>query len=64
LKGLYASVETRACQEKYIRELSVTPVEYSTGAIENHSCGVSNRDYTRYFRGMIFSKVTFTLDGI
>jgi hypothetical protein len=27
--------------EKYVRELSVTPVEYFMGAIKNRSCGVS-----------------------
>jgi hypothetical protein len=32
-------------QEKYLRELSITPVGYFTGAIKNHSCAVSHRHY-------------------
>jgi hypothetical protein len=36
-------------------EISVTPVGYFTGAIENRSCGVNRND---------FPKVSFTLDGI
>jgi hypothetical protein len=32
-------------QEKYLRELSITPVGYFTGVIKNHSCGVSLRNY-------------------
>jgi hypothetical protein len=32
-------------QEKYLRELSITPVGYFTGAIKNHSCGVSHGNY-------------------
>jgi hypothetical protein len=45
-------------QEKYLRELSITPVGYFIGAIKNHSCAVSHRNYLvfcmakmRYFRG-------------
>jgi hypothetical protein len=32
-------------QEKYLRELSITPVGYFTGAIKNHSHAVSHRNY-------------------
>jgi hypothetical protein len=32
-------------QEKYLRELSITPVGYFTGAIKNHSRAVSHRNY-------------------
>jgi hypothetical protein len=32
-------------QEKELRELSITPVGYFTGAIKNHSCAVSHRNY-------------------
>jgi hypothetical protein len=32
-------------QEKYFRELSITPVGYFTGAIKNHSRAVSHRNY-------------------
>jgi hypothetical protein len=32
-------------QEKYLRELSITPVGYFTGAIQNHSSAVSHRNY-------------------
>jgi hypothetical protein len=33
-------------QEKYLRELSITPVGYFTGAIKNHSrVVVSHRNY-------------------
>jgi hypothetical protein len=32
-------------QEKYLRELSITPVGYFTGAINNHSHAVSHRNY-------------------
>jgi hypothetical protein len=32
-------------QEKYLRELSITPVGYFTGAIKNHFCAVSHRNY-------------------
>jgi hypothetical protein len=32
-------------QEKYLRELSITPVGYITGAIKNHSRAVSHRIY-------------------
>jgi hypothetical protein len=32
-------------QEKYLLELSITPVGYFTGAIENHSHGVSHGNY-------------------
>jgi hypothetical protein len=32
-------------QEKYLREPSITPVGYFTGAIENHSRVVSHRNY-------------------
>jgi hypothetical protein len=32
-------------QEKYLRELSITPVGYFTGAIKNHSRVVSHRNY-------------------
>jgi hypothetical protein len=45
-------------QEKYLRELSITPVGYFTGATKNHSRAVSHRNYfawqkakMRYFRG-------------
>jgi hypothetical protein len=55
-------------QEKYVWELSVTPMGYFTGAIENRSCGVSHGDYHDYFAwrkcGMSEKQVTFTLDGI
>jgi hypothetical protein len=49
-------------QEKYVRELSVTPMGYLTGAIDNRSCGVSHRDYFAWRNGD-FPKVSFTLDG-
>jgi hypothetical protein len=29
----------------FSRELSITPMGYFTGAIENHSCGVSHGNY-------------------
>jgi hypothetical protein len=32
-------------REKYLRELSITPVGYFTGAIKNHSRAVSHRNY-------------------
>jgi hypothetical protein len=32
-------------QEKYLRELSITPVGYFTGARKNHSRAVSHRNY-------------------
>jgi hypothetical protein len=32
-------------QEKYLREISITPVGYFMGAIKNHSCGMSHRNY-------------------
>jgi hypothetical protein len=32
-------------QEKYLRELSITPVGYFTGAIKNHSRAVSHMNY-------------------
>jgi hypothetical protein len=32
-------------QEKYLRELSITPVVNFTGAIKNHSRAVSHRNY-------------------
>jgi hypothetical protein len=58
-------------QEKYLRDLSITPVGNFTGTIKNHSRAVSHRNYfawrkTRYFRGtgMVFPKVSFTLDVI
>jgi hypothetical protein len=56
-------------QEKYLRELSITPVGYFTGAIKNHSRVVSHRNYfARYFRGtgMIFPRLAllYTLDVI
>jgi hypothetical protein len=35
----------RNTQEKYLRELSITPVGYFTGAIKNHSRAVSHRNY-------------------
>jgi hypothetical protein len=50
-------------REKYVRELSVTPVGYFTGAIENSSRGVSPWDFCmakmRYFgaTGMIFPRL-------
>jgi hypothetical protein len=47
-------------QEKYLRELSITPVGYFTGAIKNHSRAVSHRNYfARYFRGtgMVFQRL-------
>jgi hypothetical protein len=59
-------------QEKYLRELSITPVGYFTGAIKNHSRAVShgtgtilhgkNEAFQRNRND--FPKVSFTLDVI
>jgi hypothetical protein len=39
-----------AGQEKYLRELSITPVGYFTGAIKNHSRAVSHRNYFAWLK--------------
>jgi hypothetical protein len=55
-------------QEKYLRELSITPVGYFTGAIKNHSCPTGtilhgeNEVFQRNRND--FPKVSFTLDVI
>jgi hypothetical protein len=58
-------------QEKYLRELSITPVGYFTGAIKNHSRAVSHRNYNLHGENEVFQrnrndfpKVSFTLDVI
>jgi hypothetical protein len=54
-------------QEKYLRELSITPVGYFTGAIKNHSLGcptgtILHGEILRYFRatGVIFPRLALT----
>jgi hypothetical protein len=44
IRGAYFWVHSEG-QEKYLRELSVTPVGYFTGAIKIHSRAVSHRNY-------------------
>jgi hypothetical protein len=47
-------------QEKYLRELSITPVGYFTGAITNHSRAVSHSENEVFQRNRNY----FTLDVI
>jgi hypothetical protein len=57
-------------QEKYLQELSITPVGYFTGAIENHSCGCPMgtifHGENKVFQSnrSDFPMVSFTLNGI
>jgi hypothetical protein len=58
------SKQTSEGQEKYLRELSITPVGYFTGAIKKSlPCGVPQELFCmvkiRYFRGtgMIFPRL-------
>jgi hypothetical protein len=52
-------------QEKYLRELSITPVGYFTGAIKNHSRAVSrSSDETQNFQKILkFVSITGMTGG-
>jgi hypothetical protein len=41
---MYSGFNSEA-QEKYLRELLITPVGYFTGAMKNHSRAVSRKNY-------------------
>jgi hypothetical protein len=46
-------------QEKYLRELSITPVGYFTGAIKNHSRAVFHRNYFAWRKWGISEELFF-----
>jgi hypothetical protein len=67
---LLKSIMSSEGQEKYLRELSITPVGYFTGAIKNHSCAcptgtiLHGEDEVFQRNRNDFPKVSLTLDVI
>ena len=51
-------------QEIFVQELFIHSSSYFTGAKKNHSCGLAHGSDVFRATGMIFPKVSFTLDEV